>query len=105
MIIVVSKSSRSAIATAEQLRGAIARGPFVFYRSNDYRAVKLATRLARRRALLINTVLLVSGLVGIFGGATVLMFSPASLPATQASQMFYLGVMCGFGLIGLESIS
>ncbi|MGB3295243.1 MAG: hypothetical protein WBB01_19855 [Phormidesmis sp.] len=105
MIIVLSKSAQSAVATAEHLRGAIARGPFVFYRSNDYRAVKLAVRLARRKALLINTVLLVSGLVGIFSGATVLMVSQGSILAIQASQVFYLGVMCGFGLIGLESIS
>ncbi|MGB3295246.1 MAG: hypothetical protein WBB01_19870 [Phormidesmis sp.] len=43
MIIVLSKSAQAAmakpakgIAIAGQLRGAIARGPFVFYRSNDY---------------------------------------------------------------------
>lgn len=104
MIIVVSKSARSAVAIAEQLRGGIARGVFVVYRSNDYRAVKLVMRLTRRKAVLLNTLLLKSSLVGIFGGAALLRFFQSSFLAAQAGQLgFYLGVVCGACLIGLEA--
>ena len=104
MIIVLLRSARSAVAIAGHLRGAITQGPFVVYRSNDYRAIKLATRLTRRKALLLNTLLRNSSIIGIFGGAALLSFFESSYLAVQAGQLcFYLGVACGMCLIGLEA--
>ena len=104
MIIVVSRSARSAVAIAGQLRGAITQGPFVFYRSNDYRAVKLVMRLTRRKALVLNTLLRDSSIIGIFGGAALLSIFQSSLIAAQVGQLgFYSGMACGACLIGLEA--
>lgn len=104
MIILVTKSSRSARATAEHLRRATVKGPFVFFRSNDFRAVKLAVALSRRRTIVINTILLCSSLVGIFGGAVLLSIIQSSAVIDVGEMGFYWGVIVGLCLIGLEGI-
>lgn len=102
MIILLMKSSRSAVATAEHLRSAITRGPFVFFRSNDLRAARLAIALSRRQAVVINTLLLFCSLVGIFGGA--LLVSWSDILVSQAGHIgVYMGIASGACLIGLES--
>lgn len=103
MIILVSKS---ASRIAEHLRGATVNGPVIFCYSNDFRAVKLAIRLAHTNAIEINHLLRLVALLGIFGGCGLLVFSQGYLLASQAGHLsFWTGIVSGAVLIGLESIS
>lgn len=89
---------------AGHLRRATVKGPFVLYYSNDFRAAKLAVRLERRKAVMLNTVLLFCSLVGIFGGAALSSLFQSS-PVIDVGQIgFYWGVIVGLCLIWLESI-
>lgn len=90
---------------AGHLRGAISKGRFVLYYSNDFRAAKRAVRLERRKAVTLNTALLCYSLVGIFGGATLLSIFQSGLAMDVGHMGFYLGMIVGLCLIGLESIT
>ena len=105
MIILLTRSSQSAKSTAEYLRKASTQGWFVFYFSNDFRAMKQATSLARKKAIVVNTVLRISSLLGFFGSVALQTFLKSSAIDNQAGSLFfYVGVTAGICLIGLESL-
>lgn len=107
MIILLTRSAKSARATAEHLRKASVCGRIVLFFSNDFQAMKLAIDLAKVKsgAIAVNTMLLVSSLLCIFGGALLLILSKNLVLLTQIGQLcFYAGVIAGACLIWLEAL-
>lgn len=105
MIVLLMRSTQSAKAIAGHLRGSSAKGWLVFYFSNDFRAIELAVALAKKKAIVMNSVLRLSSLFGVLGGSVLLSFSENSVLTVQIGQFcFYAGVIVGMSLIGLESL-
>ena len=103
MIILLSKS---AYRIAEHLRSTTVIGPVVFCYSSDFRAVGLAIKLTHANAIVVNRLLRLVALGGIFGGCGLLIFLQGYLWATRAGYIiFWTGIMSGAVLIGIESIS